>query len=248
MAQATGLAHEVVRRDGPQDRLLLLMHGYGQDPAELGDRLDLLDPEGRWLAVLPLGPHRKKDRAIWYRALSGDSPEPEAQYLASLALVDDLVDHLCAGHGLAREEAVVGGFSQGAGLALGLLVQDSTRPRPAGVVSLCGFLPLLPRLRVDLPAAAGRPVLFVAGDADHYFSPGVNQQMAEALEGCGLAVTYRPVATGHEVTDEVAGLVAPWLAGVAGGAVPAEALGAGAVEGPNVVAAELARLWHPRVG
>ena len=49
--------------------------------------------------------------------------------------VDDLLDAACAEHGFDRNEAVVGGFSQGAGLALALGLGPSERARPAGVLA-----------------------------------------------------------------------------------------------------------------
>ncbi len=38
---------------GPQDRLLVLCHGYGLPVSDLTDRLGLLDPDGRFLVVTP---------------------------------------------------------------------------------------------------------------------------------------------------------------------------------------------------
>src|SRR6185503_210471 len=49
------LIHNIV---GPPtaERVLLLVHGYGADERDLGGVLPYLDPEGRFLAVLPRGP------------------------------------------------------------------------------------------------------------------------------------------------------------------------------------------------
>ena len=47
--------------------------------------------------------------------------DPEvAGFAEALAAVDDLLDAACEEHGFDRSEAVVGGFSQGGGLALAL--------------------------------------------------------------------------------------------------------------------------------
>lgn len=214
------LRYELVERRGPQDRLLLLIHGYGQPIEELASRVDLLDPQGRYLVALPIGPLRKKGRPIWHRALNGDTEESEEQFATSLAALDDLLDVLCERTGLPRAEAVVGGFSQGAGLATALFVRASDRPRPAADLSFCGFLPPVAGA-VDLAAVAGRPVFFGTGDADHYFNPVFNEQMAAALDTLGMSVTHRAVTTAHVMTDELAELAAPWLADVADGRAPA---------------------------
>ena len=42
------LGYRVLERRGPQDRLLVLCHGYGLPVSDLTDRLELLDPDGRW--------------------------------------------------------------------------------------------------------------------------------------------------------------------------------------------------------
>jgi predicted esterase len=215
------LDHEVVERRGPQDRLLLLLHGYGQSPHELTSRLDLLDPDGRYRAVVPTGPLRKKGRPIWFRALSGDSEEANQQFLASFAQLDDFLDARCAELGLDRSQAVVGGFSQGAGLAMGLLLAASGRARPAACLSFCGFAPFVPGFRADPDAAAGRPVLFVGAERDRYVTAQDNRETADALAHLGLHVTYAPLDIEHVLTDEAARAAAPWLAEVADGASPA---------------------------
>ena len=45
-----------VVRGSDADRLLLLVHGYGADERDLGGLLPYLDPDGRFVTVLPRGP------------------------------------------------------------------------------------------------------------------------------------------------------------------------------------------------
>src|SRR5262249_46880330 len=45
-----------VVRGSAADRLLLLVHGFGADERDLGGLLPYLDPEGRFVTVLPRGP------------------------------------------------------------------------------------------------------------------------------------------------------------------------------------------------
>ena len=45
-----------VVRGSNADRLLLLVHGFGADERDLGGLLPYLDPEGRFVTVLPRGP------------------------------------------------------------------------------------------------------------------------------------------------------------------------------------------------
>ena len=63
--------------------------------------------------------------------MSADPDAAGVGFADALDLVDALLDEACEEHGMARAEAVVAGFSQGAGLAfaLGLPTQ---RPAPPG--------------------------------------------------------------------------------------------------------------------
>src|SRR6478736_6571224 len=101
-----------VVRGSESDRLLLLLHGYGADERDLGGLLGYLDPQ----------------------AMADGFTE-------ALAAIDDLLDAACEEHGMQRADAVVGGFSQGAGLALALALAlgPTDRARPAGVLAMSPF-------------------------------------------------------------------------------------------------------------
>ena len=73
--------------------------------------------------------------------------------IEALGHVDTFVDELCGEHGFERAETVVGGFSQGAGLAAGLCLQVAEKARPAGCLSWCGYLPAVPGFDIDWEAA-----------------------------------------------------------------------------------------------
>src|SRR5262249_42460767 len=125
------------------DRVLLLLHGYGADERDLGGLLGYLDPDGRFAAVLPRGPVAAPPGFSWFGPAPG-APDPDEiadAFAEALAAVDDLLDAACAEHGFERAEAVVGGFSQGAGLALALALGPSEKPRPAGVLAMSPFVP-----------------------------------------------------------------------------------------------------------
>ena len=117
------------------DRLLLLLHGYGADERDLGGLLGYLDPDGRFATVLPRGPVAAPPGFSWFDMAAQDPDEMADAFAAAVAAIDDLLDAACAEHGFDRAQAVVGGFSQGAGLALALALAPSDRPRPAGVLA-----------------------------------------------------------------------------------------------------------------
>ncbi|MGN6695961.1 MAG: alpha/beta hydrolase [Aquihabitans sp.] len=207
------LAHELVERDGAHDRLLVLLHGYGEPASDLRDRLHLIDPDGRFLAVVPEAPFERKGRAIWHRALSVPD-EAEEQFRASTAALDALLGELGDETGLDPAHAVVGGFSQGGGLALGLLLGADVRHRPAAGFGVCSFPPPVRGLRVDRRAAMGRPYFLSSARQDHFAPIEASRSGAVLLRDTGLDLTYVETDGAHEMTDDAARSIGTWLEGL----------------------------------
>lgn len=212
MHPSPALRHSVVERDGEQSRLLVLLHGYGEPVADLTRRLPLLDPGAQFLAVAPDAPFERRGRTIWHRALTSPD-EAAAQFVQSLTLLDQFLGELEAATGLPADEAVVGGFSQGGGMALGLLLGADVAHRPAAGFGVCSFPPSVAGLRVDVSAAAGRPYFLSSAHQDHFAPIGMSRSGAALLRDAGLDLTYNETTGGHEMTDEVARQVGAWLAG-----------------------------------
>ena len=209
------LTSAVVERDGAQARLLVLLHGYGEPVADLTRRLPLLDPAADFLAVAPDAPFERRGRSIWHRALTARE-EAEAQYVQSLAALDAHLGELEARTGLSATEAVVGGFSQGGGMALGLLLGADVEHRPAAAFGVCSFPPTVQGFRVDLSAAAGRPFFLLSAHQDHFAPIEMSRTGAAQLRDAGLDLTYVESDGGHVMTDEAAAQIGAWLAGAPG--------------------------------
>jgi thioredoxin 1 len=201
------------------DRLLLLLHGYGADERDLGGLLGYLDPNGTYAAVMPRGPVAAPPGFSWFD-LAAEDPEQIAEGFAdALAAVDDLLDTACAEHGFDRAQAVVGGFSQGAGLALALGLGPSDRPRPAGVLAMSPFVPP-GLLGIDLEAARDVPVLLEHGTNDPMIPSASTRGLAEALIEAGLPVVFGEYPMGHEVSLESVQQAQQWLTQVHDGEAP----------------------------
>lgn len=210
------LSSTVLDRAGAQDRLLVLLHGYGEPIEQLSSRVDLLDPDGTFKVVLPHAPFERGGRAIWHRALSARE-EAEVQYVQSLAAVDAHLGELEEQLGLAAADAVVGGFSQGGGLALGLLLSADVRHVPAAAFGVCSFPPVVKDLRLDRAACAGRPYFLSSARRDHFADIDVSRAGAALLRDVGLDLTYVESDGAHEMTDEAAGQIGGWLRGLGTG-------------------------------
>ena len=204
------LGYRVLERRGPQDRLLVLCHGYGLPVSDLTDRLGLLDPNGRFLVVTPTAPFRHRDQVIWHKPTM--STDAAAQYMASLAALDDLLGHLGTTTGRAAADAVIGGFSQGGSLGLSLLLHADVVNRPAAAFGIHSFPAHVEGFRVQRAAAAGRPA-FLSGARNDRFAPvDMYRAGASLFRSVGLALTYREHDGDHDMSDEAAVELGEWLA------------------------------------
>lgn len=218
-------------RGSEAERVLLLMHGYGADERDLGGLLPYLDPEGRFVTVLPRGPLAAPPGFSWFDVMVTDAEALRTGYTDALAAVDGLLDQVCAENGMKREESVVAGFSQGAGLALALGLGRSERPRPAGVLAMSPFL-RLELLDIDWDAARDAAVLLQHGTNDPMVKVANSRELAKLLVEHGVPVVYTEYPMGHEVALESVKRARAWLDAVRAGEQPSEPLPEPPAEGP----------------
>jgi thioredoxin 1 len=215
------------------ERVLLMMHGFGADERDLGGLLPYLDPEGKFVTVLPRAPHSAPPGFSWFDLAN---PDPEAARLGqldALALLDDLLDTTCEEHGMPREEAIVAGFSQGGGLALMLALRRSSRPHPAGVLAMSPFAPAEAVDAIaDWDAARSVPVLLQHGTDDPMIPVQRARDLAVALVEHDVPLVFSEYPMGHEVALESVQQGKGWLDAVRAGERPSQALPEPPKEGP----------------
>jgi thioredoxin 1 len=200
-------------------RLALLVHGYGADERDLGGLLTYLDPDGTLAAVLPRGEYPVPGSAgySWYGMFEGDGAE--GSYVDALAQLDDLLSEQAEALGLERGEAIVGGFSQGAGLALGLALQRSERPRPLAALAMS---PALETAAFDLDEDNAPPVLVQHGTHDPLIPVQRARELARQLRKLGVPTVYREYPMEHQVALESLRDATEWLTQVYAGEKPDE--------------------------
>jgi thioredoxin 1 len=213
-----GLITNVVQGSN-SSRLALLVHGYGADERDLGGLLTYLDPDGSLAVVLPRAPFAVPGTAgfSWYGMFDGD--QGEGSYGTALAQLDDLLDEQAAALGFDRSEAIVGGFSQGAGLALGLALQRSDRPRPKAALAMS---PAIDTAAFDLDADDAPPVLVQHGTNDPLIPVQRSRDLARQLRTLGVPTVYREYPMEHQVALESLHDAVDWLARVVAGELPDE--------------------------
>ena len=215
---ATPLVTNVVRGRQEPDRLLLLIHGKGADEHDLEALIPYLDPEGRFLTVLPRAPLSFMGGWQWYD--TDGIPKGGPELISSVDALDDLLDAACAEYGFERSQSIVAGFSQGCALTLTLGLRRSDRPRPAGLLGMSGFLPEREGLEYDFAAAP--PVLIQHGTADPLIVADHGRRAAARLGAEGVPVVYREYPMAHQVTLESTQDAMAWLGLVLTGQRPAE--------------------------
>lgn len=200
----------IIEGRGEPMRLLFLMHGWDANEYHLAAYGPLMDPAARYLVVAPRGPVEVSANGVgWYPF---DDNEVLSQRLDEL---DALLDRLCDQHGFPRAETVVGGFSQGALLAVALGIRKNARPPLAGVISLCGFLPPLEVVEADWERAAKTRFLVQRGTADPYIDAERARDLVRTLEEHGATVSAEEYPMGHDNTLESLAGVRDWLRSLA---------------------------------
>jgi len=199
---------------GEPERLLFLMHGYSANEYHLAALGPLMDPQARFLVAAPRAPLSIPPRgAAWWDVTDGESKLVAAMRKASVELADDTIDRVCADRGMQRAEAVIGGFSQGCGLALAVAFRRSQRPRPAGVIALSGTVLADDAVDWDVTAAAGVPVFVGSGTADPIMSAERTQAVVDKLAPAGVPITSRTYdGMAHDICLEELADIRDWLA------------------------------------
>jgi thioredoxin 1 len=228
----TSLVTNVVR-GSDAERLMLLVHGYGADERDLGGLLSYLDPEGKLAVVLPRGPEAAPGTPgfAWYSWSPQGDFDPAA-FTASLDALDDLLDEACAEQGFERSQAIVAGFSQGAGMMVALAMRASDRPRPLGVLAMSPALPGLDAFEADWAAGKEVPVLVEHGDQDPLVPVERARQLARVLQANGVPVVYEEYPMGHQVALESIERARAWMAEVVAGEKPSVPVADDPPEGP----------------
>ena len=171
----------------------MLFHGRGADEHDLVPLLGELDPDGLFDGYTPRGPlSLPPGGAHWYVVPRVGYPDP-ATFAQGFAAAAGFVD------GLPHERIVLGGFSQGAVMALSVGLGKG-RPRPAAVIAFSGFLP-----EVEGWSLGGEPWPAIAighGTLDPIIPVEFAHRSRERLLAAGATVLYRESLMGHAIDPE----------------------------------------------
>lgn len=195
-------------RKGPSkaDAVVVFLHGYGADGADLLGLADPLSPHLPGVAFhAPDAPERSINNPFgfqWFPIpwLDGSTEAQAKEAMGrSIALLNAWLDKVLEDEGLTADRMVVVGFSQGTMMALHVLPRRDEAV--AGIIGFSGRL-LVPEL-LAAEAKVKPPVLLLHGDQDPMV-PFQDMTLAgEALEQAGFAVYGHVMkGTGHGISPD----------------------------------------------
>ena len=193
-------------KSGEDSSVVLFLHGYGADGADL---LGLADPLAPHLPdtvfIAADAPERSMEKPMGYQWFpipwidgSTDAAASEGMH-RSAKLLDALIDRILAEEGIDADRLILLGFSQGTMMSLHVAPR---RMEPvAGIVAFSGRLMVPERLASEMQSTP--PVLLIHGNADDVVPFEEMQAAGEALQGAGFTVYAHVMeGTGHGIAPD----------------------------------------------
>jgi phospholipase/carboxylesterase len=204
------LPHRVRAASGEPEGALVLLHGRGTDEDHLWELFDELDPDERLVGIAPRAPHELPPGGNhWYQVRRVGFPDPSS-FGPTMEKLTGWFDSLPGELGVPVERTVLGGFSQGAvmAIALGLGVE---RPRPAALIALSGFIPTSEGWELD-EELDGYPIALGHGTFDPIIEVAYAREAKERFENAGADLTWRESPVEHVLDPDYFGELREFVA------------------------------------
>ncbi len=194
---------------------IILLHGLGADGEDLlplGAQLG----GGKWRVVCPNAPVRPvainggMSMRAWYDITSADlsGRADKTGVMESAAIVEAL---LIAEQKRGARRIVLGGFSQGAAMALHCGLRHHCKL--GGIIALSGYLLFADSLLQDAADENRQTPIFMAhGDADNVVLPQWARHSKDALAGGGWNITYKEYPAAHSIHPQTLDDINLWMA------------------------------------
>ena len=191
--------------------LIILMHGYGSDEADLFSLANYL-PD-KFLVVSARGPYTLGDnRYLWYQAdFSKETPvinkeQAESSRKAVLKFIDDLkTEHL-----FDDIQIYLVGFSQGAIMAYSLGLTEPQKFK--GIAAMSGrILEEMKPMVASKEKLKGLNLFISHGTIDNVLKIEFARQSKEFLTHLDIHPTYKEYIAGHTISEEMVVDLVSWL-------------------------------------
>jgi phospholipase/carboxylesterase len=210
-----GLTTRIVDRSKtPNPTTVVLLHGFGAPGDDLVSLAEVIDADVRFVfpeAPLELGGLYGDSRAWWLLDLArledelrrGAPRDRRTEIPDGLPAARDHVMRLLdqVATRLPSSKLVLGGFSQGAMLALDVALHRATAPD--GLILMSGTLLAESEWGPRMSKLAGVPVLQSHGRGDGLLPFGVAEVLRDKLRAAGAQVDWHEFVGGHEIPMSV---------------------------------------------
>ena len=176
--------------------LVVIMHGRGADANDLADLAPYIDAPPGCRFLFPNAPRpweAAPGMTFGFTWFDGIPPEPTS-FAVARDLLMRFMDEATKKFPTPAGKVVIGGFSQGAAMALDAGLR---RDDVAGIVAMSGAL-----FEDAVSEFKHHPVLIVHGTADEMINVNMARRARRVLEGHGVDVEYHEFPMGHQVLQE----------------------------------------------
>jgi len=200
------------RSGGAPKQLVVLLHGWGADGANLIDLANMFMPalpDAQFVAPNAPFPCEANPFGYQWFSLMDRQPQHMLDGVNSAAdIVSHFIDHELHHLGLTNDKVILIGFSQGTMTALHVALHRT--PQIAAVVGFSGSL-----IAADMIASsiqARPPICLIHGEADDVVPFAALKQATDALKKSGIAAeSHARPALGHSIDMEGITLAAEFL-------------------------------------
>jgi phospholipase/carboxylesterase len=196
---------------GKSFRTLLLLHGTGGDETDLIPLGRVLDPEAALLS--PRGKVLENGMPRFFRRLA-EGVFDEEDLVRRTHELADFIEQAAAHYGFAADKIAAVGLSNGANIAVSLLL---LRPKTLRAAVL--FRPMVPLVPEKLPDLSQVDVWIGAGNHDPIIPISETHRLIELLRKAQTRVTSSFANAGHRLTEGEVEAARHWLAELAGGSI-----------------------------
>jgi phospholipase/carboxylesterase len=207
------LTHRVRQATGPRPPLLVLLHGVGSHEDDLFGLGPWLD--SRYTVVSPRAPLKHGGGWGWYPIafLETGLEFDEEIAFESAETLEQFIQECHATYGTDPARTVLMGFSQGAAMALLLLL---TRPEclRAAVLMSGRLIPEAAERAAHYMELVGKPVFVAHGLYDSVLPIDQGRAIEAELKRYPVLMTYKEYPMGHEVSPQSIADIQAFLTGL----------------------------------
>ncbi len=204
--------------DATYSPLVILLHGYGSNEADLFVLAEKFPPE--FLVVCARAPHTLSlGQYAWYALdySSGVAVHDEKEAGESRLLLKKFIDQVCKEFAVDTQRIFIMGFSQGAIMSYSVALTFPTLIRGVGALSGRILEEIKPIVNVERKVGQAKLAVFVAhGTQDKVIPVAHAREAKEYLEGQDITLTYSEYAIPHAISGIEAQALIEWLLQVNG--------------------------------